>query len=88
MLELLTLTSLATYALSFAFRTLPFLEPVRNFIANKISQKLVECVFCQSFWLSSLVLLSIDIDFELLFIVYMLAIASLNYFIENIIFKE
>ncbi|MCS7318108.1 MAG: hypothetical protein NZZ41_07395 [Candidatus Dojkabacteria bacterium] len=50
-MELVLLAGLASYGFVFAYKTHPWFQPIRNFV-RKFSEKLAECTFCISFWVS------------------------------------
>jgi hypothetical protein len=55
MLEHIVALGLITLGFAHGFITFPLFERVRRWIAKKISEKLVTCYFCVSFWISPLV---------------------------------
>lgn len=86
MLTVLLLATLANYAVVLSYRTLPFLEGIRNFIEKNIHHKLVHCTFCVSFWLSPITLYMVNLfSFNIQTILLMLSLATSTYILEGLI---
>lgn len=88
-MELVLMIGLACYGLVYAYKTHPWLQPLRRFIAN-FSEKLAECTFCISFWVSFIYYLFNDfsVSGSIILALGSATVAKLIAYIISFLYKE